>query len=198
MTKQLLRIDASMRKNGSYSRKLSDRLIDQLHTQQPHTLISRDLAEGVPHINEAWINANYTNVSERSPEQHVALSYSDVLASELEKADVVVIGLPIYNFGVPAAFKAWIDQVVRAKLTFRYGETGPEGLLKNKMAYIILSSGGTELGSDIDFVSSYIRHVLGFIGINDVTFIDSSGIGKDEEKVLANAHTAIDGIRTVA
>ena len=198
MTKQLLRIDASMRKDGSYSRKLSDRLIDQLHTQQPHTLTSRDLAEGLPHINEAWINANFTNVSERSPEQHVVLSYSDVLVSELEKADVVVIGLPIYNFGVPAAFKAWIDQVVRAKLTFRYGKTGPEGLLKNKMAYIILSSGGTELGSDIDFVSSYIRHVLGFIGINDVTFIDSSGIGKDEEKVLANAHTAIDGIRTVA
>ena len=156
------------------------------------------MAEGLPHINEAWINANFTNVSERSPEQHAVLSYSDVLVSELEKADVVVIGLPIYNFGVPAAFKAWIDQVVRAKLTFRYGETGPEGLLKNKMAYIILSSGGTELGSDIDFVSSYIRHVLGFIGINDVTFIDSSGIGKDEEKVLANAHTAIDGIRTVA
>ena len=198
MTKQLLRIDASMRKDGSYSRKLSDRLIDQLHTQQPHTLTSRDLADGVPQINEAWINANFTNVSERSPKQQVALSYSDVLVSELEKADVVVIGLPIYNFGVPAAFKAWIDQVVRAKLTFRYGETGPEGLLKNKMAYIILSSGGTELGSDIDFVSSYIRHVLGFIGIDDVTFIDSSGIGKDEEKVLANAHTAIDGIRTVA
>ena len=121
-----------------------------------------------------------------------------MLVSELEKADVVVIGLPIYNFGVPAAFKAWIDQVVRAKLTFRYGKTGPEGLLKNKMAYIILSSGGTELGSDIDFVSSYIRHVLGFIGIDVVTFIDSSGIGKDEEKVLANAHTAIDRIRTVA
>ena len=198
MTKQLLRIDASMRKNGSYSRKLGDRLIEQLYTQQPHTLTERDLADGVPHINEAWINANFTNVNERSTEQQAALSYSDVLVGELESADMVVIGLPIYNFGVPAAFKAWIDQVVRAKRTFRYGENGPEGLLKSKKAYIILSSGGTQLGSDIDFVSSYLRHVLGFVGIDDVTFIDSSGIGKDEEKVLTNAHTAIDAIRTAA
>ena len=111
---------------------------------------------------------------------------------------MVVIGLPIYNFGFPAAFKAWIDQIVRAKQTFRYRENGPEGLLKNKKAYIVLSSGGTQLGSDIDFVSSYTRHVLGFIGIDDVTFIDSSGIGRDEKKVLTNAYTAIDGIRITA
>ena len=152
----------------------------------------------MPHINEAWINANFTDVSERSTQQRSVLSYSDVLVSELESADVVVIGLPIYNFGVPAAFKAWIDQIVRAKRTFRYGKNGPEGLLENTKAYIILSSGGTQLGSDIDFVSGYIRHVLGFIGIDDLTFIDSSGIGRDEEKVLTNAHTAIDGMRTAA
>jgi FMN-dependent NADH-azoreductase len=198
MTKKILRIDASMRRSGSYSRKLSDRLIDQLYTQQPHTLTKRDLADGIPHINEAWIKANFTNVSERSKEQHAVLSYSDLLVSELESADVVVIGLPIYNFGTPAAFKAWIDQIARAKLTFRYGENGPEGLLKNKKAYIVLSSVGTQLGSDTDFVSSYIRHVLGFIGIDDVTFIDNSGIGRDEKKVLTNAYTAIDGIRTAA
>ena len=198
MTNQLLRIDASMRKSGSYSRKLGDRLIEQLQTQQPHGLTERDLADGVPHINEAWINANFTDVSERSTQQRSVLSYSDVLVSELESADVVVIGLPIYNFGVPAAFKAWIDQIVRAKRTFRYGKNGPEGLLENTKAYIVLSSGGTQLGSDIDFVSGYIRHVLGFIGIDDLTFIDSSGIGRDEEKVLTNAHIAIDGIRTAA
>ena len=198
MTNQLLRIDASMRKSGSYSRKLGDRLIEQLQTQQPHGLTERDLADGVPHINEAWINANFTDVSERSTQQRSVLSYSDVLVSELESADVVVIGLPIYNFGVPAAFKAWIDQIVRAKRTFRYGKNGPEGLLENTKAYIILSSGGTQLGSDIDFVSGYIRHVLGFIGIDDVTFINSSSIGRDEEKVLTNAHIAIDGIRTAA
>ena len=119
MTNQLLRIDASMRKSGSYSRKLGDRLIEQLQTQQPHALTERDLADGVPHINEAWINANFTDISERSTQQRSVLSYSDVLVSELESADVVVIGLPIYNFGVPAAFKVWIDQIVRAKRTFR-------------------------------------------------------------------------------
>ena len=198
MTNQLLRIDASMRKSGSYSRKLGDRLIEQLQTQQPHGLTERDLADGVPHINEAWINANFTDISQRSAQQRSVLSYSDVLVSELESADVVVIGLPIYNFGVPAAFKAWIDQIVRAKRTFRYGKNGPKGLLENTKAYIILSSCGTQLGSDIDFVSGYIRHVLGFIGIDDVTFINSSSIGRDEEKVLTNAHIAIDGIRTAA
>ena len=194
MTQQLLRIDASMRKNGSYSRKLSDRLIGQLQAQQPLTVKSRDLTDGVPFINEAWIEANFTDISERTAEQRSVLSYSDALVSELKSADVIVIGLPIYNFGVPAAFKAWLDQVARAKLTFRYGDNGPEGLLENKKAYVVLSSGGTQLGSDLDFVSGYVRHVLGFIGITDVTFIDSSGIGRDEECVIANAHAAIDDI----
>jgi len=105
-----------------------------------------------------------------------------------------VIGLPIYNFSFPAAFKAWIDQVARAKVTFRYGDNGPEGLLENKKAYVIISSGGTQLGSEVDFVTDYIHHVLAFIGIKDVTIIDSSGIGKNEEKVIADAHASIEGI----
>jgi len=195
MTQQLLRIDASMRRNGSYSRKLSDRLIEQLKAQQSLTVKSRDLADGVPFIDEAWIEANFTDISERTAEQRSVLSCSDALVSEVKSADILVIGLPIYNFGVPAAFKAWIDQVARAKLTFRYSENGPVGLLENKKAYVVLSSGGTQLGSDIDFVSGYVRHVLGFIGITDVTFIDSSGIGRGEDSVISNAHAAIDDLK---
>ena len=194
MTQQILRIDASMRKNGSYSRALSDRLIAQLKSQIPSTVKVRDLADGIPYINEAWIEANTTDIAERTAEQRSLLSCSDALISELKSADTLVIGLPIYNFNVPAAFKAWIDQVARAKVTFRYGDNGPEGLLENKKAYVILSSGGTQLGSDIDFVSDYIHHVLGFLGIKDVTIIDSSGIGRDEEKVIANTHAIIDDI----
>jgi len=194
MTQQILRIDASMRKNGSYSRTLSDRLIAQLKRQTPSNVKQRDLADGIPFINEAWIESNFTDVSERTAEQRVVLSCSDALINEVKTADILVIGLPIYNFNVPAAFKAWIDQIARAKVTFRYGENGPEGLLENKKAYVILSSGGTQLGSDIDFVSNYIHHVLAFIGITDVTLIDSSGIGKNEEKVISGAHAAIDDI----
>jgi len=194
MTQQILRIDASMRKSGSYSRTLSDRLIAQLQRQTPSNVKQRDLADGIPFINEAWIESNFTDVSERTAEQRAVLSCSDALISEIKTADTLVIGLPIDNFNVPAAFKAWIDQIARAKVTFRYGDNGPEGLLENKKAYVILSSGGTQLGSDIDFVSNYIHHVLAFIGITDVTLIDSSGIGKNEEKVISGAHAAIDDI----
>jgi len=194
MTQNILRIDASMRKNGSYSRTLGHRLIAQLKSQTSLNVKERDLADGIPFINEAWINANFTGVAERTAEQRSVLSYSDALISELKNADTVVIGLPIYNFNVPAAFKAWIDQVARANVTFRYGDNGPEGLLEDKKAYVIISSGGTQLGSDIDYVSDYIHHVLDFIGIKDVTIIDSSGIGRNEEKVIADAHAIIEGI----
>lgn len=194
MTQKILRIDASMRKNGSYSRTLSTKLITQLKGQASSNVKERDLADGIPIINEAWIEANFTDVAERNAEQRSVLSFSDALISELTDTDTLVIGLPIYNFNVPAAFKAWIDQVARAKVTFRYGENGPEGLLENKKAYVIITSGGTQLGSEVDFVSDYIHHVLGFIGIKDVTIIDSSGIGRNEEQVIADAHAIIEGI----
>lgn len=194
MTQKILRIDASMRKNGSYSRTLSTKLIAQLKDQASSNVKERDLADGIPIINEAWIEANFTDVAERTAEQRSVLTFSDALISELTATDILVIGLPIYNFNVPAAFKAWIDQVARAKVTFRYGDNGPEGLLENKKAYVIISSGGTQLGSELDFVSDYIHHVLGFIGIKDVTIIDSSGIGRNEEKVIADAHAIIEGI----
>ncbi|MFT7560421.1 MAG: FMN-dependent NADH-azoreductase [Flavobacteriales bacterium] len=194
MTENILKIDASMRKKGSYSRTLGNRLITQLKSKTPSIVKERDLADGIPFINEAWIEANFTDVAERTAEQRSVLSFSDALICELKNADTVVVGLPIYNFNVPAAFKAWIDQIARAKVTFRYGDNGPEGLLENKKAYVIISSGGTQLGSDLDYVSKYIHHILGFVGINDVTIIDSSGIGCNEEKVIADTNTIIEGI----
>lgn len=104
-----------------------------------------------------------------------------------------MIALPIYSFNVPGAFKAWIDQVARAKVTFRYGDNGPEGVLENKKAYVMLISGGTLLGGDLDFVSGYIHHVWGFLGVKDVTMSDSSGIGRGEE-VIAKPRKIIDCI----
>lgn len=196
MSKNILRIDASMRKNGSYSRDLLDELIKQLNegkstSIKDNKVTLRDLADGMPLINEQWIEANFTAVNERTKDQKTSLILSDTLVNELNNAELIVIGLPIYNFGVPAAFKAWIDQVVRAKLTFKYTDTGPVGLLNNKKAYIIVASGGTQLGTELDFISDYLRHVLGFIGIKDLTIIDSSGIGRDESKVLAHVHEQI-------
>lgn len=199
MAKSILRLDASMRKTGSYSRDLSDKLIKQLtgeqHTSEKNSKVTiRDLAEGIPLIDEKWINANFTAVNERTTEQNKSLETSDILVDELNNAELIVIGLPIYNFGIPAGLKAWIDQVVRSKLTFRYTDDGPIGLLNNKKAYILIVSGGTKLGTELDFISNYLRHVLSFIGITDVSFIDSSGLGLDESQTLAKAHKLIERI----
>jgi len=199
MANNILRLDASMRKVGSYSRDLSDKLITQLIGEQDANdtkskVTTRDLADGIPFIDENWIKANFTALDERTPEQIKHLATSDILVEEIISADLLVIGLPIYNFGIPAAFKAWIDQVVRSKLTFRYDDNGPIGLVNNKKAYIIIVSGGTQIGSELDFISNYIKHVLGFIGITDVSFIDSSGLGRNEAETLEHAYKLIERI----
>ena len=189
MTK-LLKINASMRYDGSATRQL----VDEIASRFPEAeMLERDLAHGIPLIDEAWIGANFTDLAERTEEQRAALARSDTLVAELKAADVLVIGLPVYNFGVPAAFKAWIDQVARARVTFRYTENGPVGLLEGKRAIIAVASGGTELGSRIDFVTPYIRHVLGFLGIRDVEVI-GAGQQMMNDGALEAARARIAGI----
>jgi FMN-dependent NADH-azoreductase len=169
----VLRIDGSARYSASTSRRLTDSLIAML---RPAELVTRDLAGGVPFVDEKWVEANFTPPEERTPEQQDTLAYSDTLVKELEAADTLVIGLPIYNFSIPASVKAWIDMITRARLTFRYGETGPEGLLTGKRAYIIVAAGGTAVGSKLDFATNYIKHILGFVGIKDVRIISAADI----------------------
>ena len=195
----LLRINSSMRKNGSTSRQLTDELIDSLVALQGDTkILTRELAEGVPFVDEDWIGANFTDASERSHAQHAKLAQSDALVAELEAADTIVIGVPIYNFGIPAALKAWVDMVCRARRTFAYSENGPVGLLNDKKAYLVVASGGTDSGSELDFATGYMRHVLGFIGIEDVTIVDASGLMKDEAAILARARSQISGQQIAA
>lgn len=164
----ILRIDASARKQGSTSRALTDALINKL---SPAAVVVRDLSQPLPFVTEDWIGANFTDEAELSAEQRETLTLSDQLVEELVAADTLVIGVPVYNFGIPAALKAWIDLIARARKTFRYTETGPVGMLTGKKAYVAMASGGTEIGSEIDFASGYLRHVLGFIGIEDVTLV---------------------------
>lgn len=167
--RKVLRIDSSARTQNSVTRQLADTLIAQLQDQGHEIQVTtRDLAQGIPFINEDWVNANFTDPAQRSEQQRVTLAYSDALVQELLDADVLVIGAPIYNFGVPAALKAWIDLIARARLTFRYGEIGPVGLLTGKQAILLMASGGTPIGSAIDFASTYLRHVLAFVGITQV------------------------------
>jgi len=189
----VLRIDASARHAGSVTRDLTDRVIEALAETGPVSVTVRDLAETpAPFVNEAWIAANLTDPSERSAENRAALATSDVMVTEVRNADVIVIGLPVYNFGPPAALKAWIDMVARARETFRYTANGPEGLLKGKRAILAMASNGTGAGSDIDFASPYLRHVLGFLGITNVEIVaaDRQALAEDDRVAAARAAIA--------
>jgi len=188
MTKTILHIDASARRTGSATRDLSARIVQHLGAGR---IIRRDLATPLPLLTEDWITANFTPADQRDATQRDLLALSDELVKELQQADTVVIGLPIYNFSVPAAFKAWIDLVARAGLTFSYTETGPKGLLEGKRAILAVASGGTAVGSEIDFATGYARHVLGFIGIHDVDVVAADRMALDPEAALSNAQKAV-------
>lgn len=190
----ILKINSSMRNQGSQSRALTDRLAQQIGGN----LIERDLAaEPVAFIDEKWINANFTPEEDRTEEQKQVLALSETLIAEIEAADTLIIGVPIYNFGVPAALKAWVDQVTRARRTFRYTDNGPEGLLTGKKAWLVITSGGTGAGSEIDFASTYMKHVLAFIGITDVEVIAADRMMMDTES-LHRAEERIDAVSSLA
>jgi len=171
-TLRVLRVDASARVEGSITRQLADWIIGGLMEHAPDlTVTRRDVAQGLPFVDAAWVNANLTEPDARSTDQRQALAGSDTLVAEVMEADVWVIATPIYNFGVPASLKAWIDQIARARLTFRYTDQGPKGLLAGKKVYILTATGGTEVGSAIDFATPWLKFVLGFLGVTDVEVI---------------------------
>lgn len=185
----VLRIDASARVEGSVSRRLADLLVGHLDRRTDGlALTRRDLAQGAPFVDAAWIGANFTDPAARDAGQHDALAQSDALVAELQAADVLVIATPIYNFGVPASLKAWIDQVARARLTFRYTEHGPEGLLAGKKAYILVATGGTAIGGEYDFATPWLRFMLGFLGITEVEVLAADqGMARGEQAYQAAA-----------
>ncbi|MFY0594866.1 MAG: NAD(P)H-dependent oxidoreductase [Cognatishimia sp.] len=173
MTKTILHIDASARRNSSVSRELSAKLVTETGAEN---VIRRDLSEEIPYLNETWVQGTFTPPENRSKEQVAALDFSDTLVAELTAADTIIIGTPIYNFSIPAVLKAWIDQIARAGVTFKYTENGPKGLLEDKKVIIAVASGGTAIGSDYDFASPYLKFALGFLGITDVTVLDKTEI----------------------
>lgn len=186
----ILHIDSSARRTGSVTRDLSDRIVHKLGGD----VIRRDLADALPQIDESWLGANWTPAAERDADQQDRLALSDALIDEVIRADTLVIGAPVYNFGVPAALKAWIDLVARAGRTFRYTEDGPQGLMTGKRAIIAIASGGTRIGSDIDFASGYLKHILGFIGITDVTFVSADQVMVATDKAVADAQAQVDAL----
>lgn len=194
MTRNILRVDGSMRGAASQSRALTEILIQKLSANGPASVTTRDLAEGVPFVDEAWIGANFTPASSRTQEQRAVLARSDALLREIKEADTIVLGAPVYNFGIPAAVKAWIDMIARVGESFRYTETGPVGLLDGKTVYVVFTSGGTKAGSEVDFAWPYLKHVFGFMGITDVHLIASDQLNMEAEAAKKRALAEIENL----
>ncbi len=185
----ILRINSSANTENSVTRALTDKIIARLGD---HDVTVRDLArEPLPQITHTWAVARVTPEADRAPEQIDALAESDKLVAELLAADTIVIGAPVYNFSVPASLKAWIDLVARVGVTFRYTDTGPEGLVKGKRVIIAMASGGVPAGAAMDFNTPYLKTVLGFMGMEDVTIISADALAQDPEGTVEKAHNAI-------
>lgn len=178
--KTVLQLHSSLFQQQGQSSLLSEALVAQLLGPQDR-LIRRDLAaEPVPHLTLERFSAFTTAEAERTPAQQAAVAYSDELIAELQAADVIVLGLPMYNFGIPSTLKAYFDHVARAGVTFRYTSDGPEGLLTGKKAYVLATRGGNYQGTGLDTQEPYVRIILGFIGISEVEFVYAEGLARGE------------------
>ena len=188
----ILRIDASMRRQKSVSRKRADeRGAARGARKNGGTGTNRDLAAGIGRGNSAWREAERTTEEPRTTDQRARRAQSEALVAELQAADDIVIATPMYNFSVPAALKACIDLICRDKITFAYENDVSRGLLSNKQATVIITSGGTVSGNNVDYATGYIRHILEFIGVNDVTIIDVTGLSKNRSQVIEYARKQI-------
>jgi len=166
----VLHIESSANTETSQTRAANAEILKHL---KPRRVITRDLAQGLPQITHDWAKARLVPEDERTQQEKEILQLSDDLVAELQEAHIVLIGMPVYNFGMPAALKLWIDLIARPKLTFEYTSDGPRGLLDGKLGIVTYASGGTAMGSDIDFATPHMRQVLKFIGIDDVTWVNT-------------------------
>lgn len=176
----ILHIISSPRKGESYSIKLGNGLVEKLQAANPGSTVKvHDLTnKPFPHVEEAHLQSFFTPAESRTPEQQEAVRHSDEAIAEIMAADTIVIGAPLYNFGIPSTLKAWVDHIARAGVTFRYTADGPEGLVKGKKVYVAMSSGGIYSEgptAGYDFVAPYLKAVLGFLGMTDVTVVRVEG-----------------------
>jgi FMN-dependent NADH-azoreductase len=184
--KTTLQLKTSLFGDAGQSSQLSDQLAARLRGR----LIVRDLSqEPVPHLDAVRFGAFLARPDSRTPEQQAIVDYSDGLIAELKQADALIIGLPMYNFALPSTLKAYFDHIARAGVTFKYGETGPVGLLTGKKAYVIVSRGGVYPAEHLH--TTYVRDFLAFVGITDVEFVYAEGLALNKEQSLAKARAAI-------
>jgi FMN-dependent NADH-azoreductase len=193
----ILQINSSARSEGSHSTKLANALVERLRSEHAGASLKvRDLSR-TPHpaLDEAALQALFAPAEQRTPEQAARVALDDELIAEIQAADIVVLGVPMYNFGVSTQLKNWIDAIARAQVTFRYTDTGPEGLLKQKKVYAVLTRGGLYRGTPGDTQVPYLKMVLGFLGMTDVQFVYAEGLAmgpQAEQDALASANAQIE------
>ncbi|HVN42603.1 MAG TPA: NAD(P)H-dependent oxidoreductase [Steroidobacteraceae bacterium] len=198
----ILQLNSSLFGDNSQSTRLANEFtarLAQRPTTAPATVIVRDLArEPLPHLDAERFTAFGTPAEKRTPEQQRIVAESDALIAELKAADAIVIGLPMYNFGVPSTLKAYFDHVARAGVTFRYAESGPVGLLTGKKAYVVATRGGQHAGSPRDLQSAFVRQFLSFVGITEVEFVYAEGLALGDASRAAALSAAAARIEQVA
>ena len=193
----ILQINASARSNGANSTRLADAIAQRLVARDPQAVLTvRDLAaEPHPVLDEPALGALFTAADQRTPEQAARVALDDALIAQVQGADVIVLGVPMYNFGVPVQLKTWIDAIARAGVTFRYTAEGPEGLLKGKTVYVALARGGLYRDTPADSQVPYLKNVLAFLGMTDVRFVYAEGLalGADSaNRAFAQAEAEIE------
>jgi len=196
LMKNLLQLNSSIFSSSGQSTQLADQFVAAWRANQPDAQVTvRNLAQQpLPHLDAQRVLAFFAQPETRTPDQQIFVAESDALIDELKQAEIIVIGLPMYNFGIPSVLKAYFDQIARAGVTFRYTENGPEGLLTDKKAYVFATRGGQYAGTPLDSQTGYVRNFLGFLGITDVEFIYAEGLNMgdlNKEAALAEAQQQI-------
>jgi len=200
--KTLLEIRSSIFSDGGQSSRLAERFVATWREANPAgNVVVRDLArDPVPHLDGVRFGAFITKPAERTPEQQAIVTYSDGLIAELKRADVVVLGLPMYNFGLPSTLKAYFDHIACVGETTRYTEKGPIGLVTGKEVYVFAARGGLYAGTARDTQTPYIRDFLGFLGMNNVEFVYAEGLAMGDvskAQAIVKAHSEIDRLGSV-
>ena len=196
----ILQINSSARTDASHSSRIAASLVTRVARAAPgpHTVVVRDLArQPHPPLHEATLQALFTPVNQRTPAQSARVALDDALIDEVQAADVIVVGVPMYNFGIPAALKNWIDAISRAKVTFQYTASGPEGLLKGKTVYFALTRGGFYRDTPADSQVPYLKMTFSFLGMTDLRLVYAEGLalGADaEQQALEGAQAQIEEV----
>lgn len=196
----ILHVSSSPRGEASISRKLGSAIIEKIKAAHPDsTITERDLVkEPFPHLEEVHIQSFFTPAEARTAEHWAAIKHSDEVIAEIQTADIIVLEAPMYNFAIHSTLKAYFDHLVRSGLTFRYGENGVEGLVTGKKVYLVLSSGfiySEGAFKEYDFVTPYVKTILGFIGLTDITVVRAEGTSLPDTKDMA-LQKALDSLTT--